>query len=51
MKILQVINGLGAGGAEKLVVELSRKLRTKGHQLDILVIKDEDYKYRDYLSA
>ena len=51
MKILQVINALGAGGAEKLVVELSQKLRLKGHQLDVLVVNEKDDKCRNYLSA
>ncbi|SDE76583.1 Glycosyltransferase involved in cell wall bisynthesis [Pricia antarctica] len=39
MHILQIINSLLIGGAEKLVVEASKKIIEKGHQVDILLFK------------
>ena len=39
MRILQIINSLTNGGAEKLVVETSKKFIEKGHQVDIVLFK------------
>ncbi len=41
MKVLQVINSLGAGGAEKLVVETSLLYVKKGVEIDILLLNGE----------
>ena len=38
MKILQIINALEAGGAEKLLVDLSRRFRDLGHEIDLMVL-------------
>ena len=37
MRILQVITSLHTGGAEKLVVDITRMLRTRGHVVDVVV--------------
>ena len=42
LKILQVIPTLGQGGAERLVVELSRYLQTRGHQVKIIIFRNEN---------
>ncbi|MFS4448799.1 glycosyltransferase [Maribacter sp. 2307UL18-2] len=42
LKILQVINSLLPGGAEKLVVETSLKFIEEGHQVSILLLKSYD---------
>ena len=39
MHILQIINSLTNGGAEKLVVETSKKFIEKGHQVDLVLFK------------
>ena len=39
MRILQIINSLYTGGAEKLVVETSKKFIEKGHQVDLVLFK------------
>ncbi|WP_010178375.1 glycosyltransferase [Aquimarina agarilytica] len=41
MKVLQVINSLGAGGAEKLVVETSLLFAKKGIEINILLLNGE----------
>ena len=42
LKIVQVIPTLGLGGAERLVIELSRHLQNQGHQVQIIVFRDEN---------
>lgn len=42
MKILQVINSLGTGGAEKLLLETIPKYREKGIEMDILLLWNND---------
>lgn len=39
LKILQVINSLPVAGAEKLVVEISKKYIQEGHSVEILILK------------
>jgi glycosyltransferase involved in cell wall biosynthesis len=39
MKILQIINSLHTGGAEKLVVEIAKKYAEKSHVIDLLLLK------------
>ena len=41
MKVLQIINSLGAGGAEKLVVETTLLFIKKGIQADVLLLNGE----------
>lgn len=41
MKILHIINSLGGGGAEKLIIETSPLLIEKGNNVDILLLNGE----------
>ena len=43
MRILQIINSLPTAGAEKLVIEISKKYISLGHQVDLLLLKKYDY--------
>ena len=45
MKILQVINSLATGGAEKLLLETIPLYREKGINMDILVLNGKDYPF------
>lgn len=49
MKILQVITSLNTGGAEKLLLDISPRLIKKGHEVDILVLRDSDTPFRRQL--
>lgn len=49
MKILYVITSLLMGGAEKLVVDLVPRLRSKGHVVDVAVFNGEDTPLMDKL--
>ncbi len=40
MKILHLINGLGTGGAEMLVVDLANAMRSHGHQVRIACLSE-----------
>ncbi len=42
MKILQVITSLKIGGAETLVVNMTPKLRSMGHKVDVCVFNGDD---------
>ena len=43
-KILMIIDSLGAGGAEKVILNLSRTLIIKGHDVSIIIIQNRiDY--------
>ena len=42
MRILQVITSLHTGGAEKLVVDITRILRIRGHVVDVVVFDGKD---------
>ena len=43
-KILMIIDSLGAGGAEKVILNLSRTLIKKGHNVSIIIIQNRiDY--------
>lgn len=41
MKVLQVITSLHTGGAEKLIVDVTSRLRRKGHQVDVALFDGE----------
>ena len=45
MKILQVINSLGTGGAEKLLLETIPIYRKRGIEMDILILWDNDHQF------
>lgn len=49
MKILQVINSLATGGAEKLLLESIARLREEGLAIDILLLNGSDYPFLDEL--
>lgn len=49
MKILQVINNLGSGGAEKLISDFVPKMAESGHQVDVLLIRDKNSIYTNTL--
>ncbi|MDM1447998.1 glycosyltransferase family 4 protein [Myroides odoratimimus] len=52
MKILNVINGLGIGGAEKLIVEVTPLLVKRGHCVDVLLLNNEpSYLYHELKSS
>lgn len=42
MNILYVVTGLGGGGAEKVVADLSDQMSKRGHQVKILYLKGKD---------
>lgn len=45
MKILQFITNLTSGGAEKLVYDISLKLKEKDHEVEVLVLFDKNNFY------
>jgi len=45
MKVLQIINSLDAGGAEKLLLETIPLYNQKGIKMDILVLNGNDYPF------
>lgn len=49
MKILQVINSLYIGGAEKLVVDLVPLLKQKGFEVDVLLLNGDDTSFKKAL--
>lgn len=51
MKILQLINGLGAGGAEKLIVETVPELVKLGNHVDVLLLNSNKTPFYEKLQA
>jgi len=49
MKILQIINSLGTGGAEKLLLDLLPKYNAQGIQMDILLLWNNDHQFTNAL--
>ncbi|MFD2098861.1 glycosyltransferase [Flagellimonas iocasae] len=49
MKVLQLINSLGAGGAEKLLVDAAITYSNLGIQVDILILKKKESPFIDKL--
>jgi glycosyltransferase involved in cell wall biosynthesis len=41
MRIAEVVNNLEIGGAERIVVDLSLELKTRGHSVDVVCIRGE----------
>jgi glycosyltransferase involved in cell wall biosynthesis len=53
MKILHYINGLGAGGAEKLLTDILPLMKDKGHEVHLVISNEKNLvkKYYDILKA
>lgn len=51
MKILQIINSLGTGGAEKLLLETIPLYRKEGIEMDVLVFWNNNHQFIDELKA
>lgn len=49
MKILQIDNSLGMGGAEKLILDTVPLYRKAGIEMDVLVVVDNDYPFAQEL--
>lgn len=45
MKILQVINDLRGGGAEKLIADFAPLMRNKGHEVEVLLLRSKGSLY------
>jgi len=42
MRILQIINSMSSGGAEKLLVDTCRKMASLGHTIDVFLLRSEE---------
>lgn len=51
MKVLQIINSLGTGGAEKLLLETIPLYRKKGVEMDVLVFWNNNHQFINVLKA
>jgi len=51
MKVLQIINNLGTGGAEKLLLDSIMIYRKKGIQMDLLVLDGAEYPFMKKLKS
>ena len=51
MRILQVINGLGTGGAEKLVVDMIMALQQRGITVDLLLLNGSETPFLSHLQS
>lgn len=51
MKILHIITSLHTGGAEKLIIDLTPKLRELGHSVDVLLFDGSDTPFKQQLVA
>lgn len=51
MKILHVITSLQTGGAEKLMVDLLPRLKSKGHDVDLLLFDGTKTPFREEIEA
>lgn len=51
MKILQIINSLAGGGAEKLVAQLSVYLNNNENICELLILTDKNDKYLNFVSS
>ncbi len=51
MKILQIINNLTSGGAEKLLFDFILSLKEQGHDIDLLLLSDVGNVYCDLLKT
>ena len=50
MKILYIITSLHTGGAEKLIVDLTPRLRKIGHSVDVLLFDGSDTPFKQQLT-
>lgn len=51
MKVLQIIDSLATGGAEKLILDSVPLYRKAGIEMDVLVLKDENYPFMQQLEV
>lgn len=52
MKILQIIDGLGIGGAEKLIFDIVPRLHSRGHKVDVVLLDGtETFIYKKLLES
>jgi glycosyltransferase involved in cell wall biosynthesis len=51
MKILHIITSLHTGGAEKLIIDLTPKLRELGHSVDVLLFDGSNTPFKQQLVA
>ena len=51
MKILQIINNLGSGGAEKLISDFVPLMKEKGHKVEVLLLQKKGSIYIDDLES
>ena len=51
MKILHIITSLHTGGAEKLIIDLTPRLRELGHSVDVLLFDGSDTPFKQQLVA
>ena len=49
MKILQIINNLGSGGAEKLISDFAPLMHHRGHEVEVLLLQRKGSIYIDVL--
>ncbi len=49
MKILQIINNLGSGGAEKIICDFAPLVKEKGHQVEVLLLRKQGSLYFEEL--
>ena len=50
MRILQIINNLTSGGAEKLLVDLILTFKENDHEVEVLLLSDKNNVYKDILT-
>ena len=50
MRVLQIINSMGTGGAEKLLVETIPALSSQGLDIDLLVLNGKNHQFLDSLA-
>ena len=51
MKILHIITSLHTGGAEKLIIDLTPRLRELGHSVDVLLFDGSNTPFKQQLVA
>lgn len=51
MRILQIINSLGTGGAEKLLLDIVPKYNKLGYTVDVLILWNNNHQFTEALKA
>ena len=49
MKVLQIINSLDVGGAERLIAEIVPLMKSKKMDIDVLILKNTDTPFKKTL--